>query len=221
MRKLLKKIAFPVLNRWYQKKTNKVSYYSKHGIQLKINPGVFHPGIFLSTNIFIDFLSSRELANKTFLELGAGSGMISFYAAKHKGIVTASDINKNALEALKENSIANQLPINIVESNLFENLSPNDFDLIIINPPYYSQNPKNEKEQAFFCGENFEYFKGLFLQLKQNWTIESGIFMILSEDCNLTTIKQIAKQSHLNFNLIHEAKKRGEKNYIFQIKRLK
>lgn len=56
MRKLIKKIVHPVLRKWYEKNNNKSRIYSKDNISITIFPGVFHPGYFLSTNIFIEFL---------------------------------------------------------------------------------------------------------------------------------------------------------------------
>ena len=218
MRKLIKKIAFPLLNKWYQAKTKKTSNYSKEGIEITIYPGVFHPGVFLSTNIFIDFLKNTNLSGLSFLELGAGSGMISFYAANQGAIVTATDINTNAIEGLRFNSKATQIPIQVVKSNLFENVSPNDFDWIIINPPYYPKNALNEKDQAFYCGEDFDYFKNLFFQLKKDWhKTTNQIVMILSEDCDFKTINKIANENGIKFELKQQILRRLEKNYIYTI----
>lgn len=217
MRKLIKKIAFPFLNTWYQMKTKRVNYYSKYGIRLKINPSVFHPGIFLSTNIFIDFLSQFNLKGKKVLELGAGSGMISFYAAKSGANVTASDINPKALEGLKENSKTNNITIKTSDSNVFDTISPDSFDIIIINPPYYPQEPKSNQEQAFFCGKDFEYFQKLYRQLNKMWSGRNDIYMILSEDCNIDKIKTLALSENLKLNLEYKTTKRGEKNFIFKI----
>jgi len=220
MRKLIKKIAFPLLNKWYQAKTKKTSNYSKEGIEITIYPGVFHPGVFLSTNIFIDFLKNTNLSGLSFLELGAGSGMISFYAANQGAIVTATDINTNAIEGLRFNSKATQIPIQVVKSNLFENVSPNEFDWIIINPPYYPKNALNEKDQAFYCGEDFDYFKKLFQQLKQSWERETAqIMMILSEDCDIERISMIANNHGIILEQDSEVTKRGELNVIYRIRK--
>jgi len=220
MRKLIKKIAFPLLNKWYQAKTKKSSNYSKEGIEITIYPGVFHPGVFLSTNIFIDFLKNTNLSGLSFLELGAGSGMISFYAANQGAIVTATDINTNAIEGLRFNSKATQIPIQVVKSNLFENVSPNEFDWIIINPPYYPKNALNEKDQAFYCGEDFDYFKKLFQQLKQSWERETAqIMMILSEDCDIERISMIANNHGIILEQDSEVTKRGELNVIYRIRK--
>ena len=220
MRKLIKKIAFPFLNRWYQSKTKRTNSYSNHGLTISVLPGVFHPGIFLSTNIFIEFLKHAELNQKRVLELGAGSGMISFFCATQGSIVTATDINENALKGLELNAANNQLPVTAIKSDLFANVQPDDFDIIIINPPYYPKNPKSEQEQAFFCGEDHEYFRRLFAELDSKWTkSEIDIFMILSEDCKIDLIKEIGLANSFRFDCVHETIKKQEKNFIFKIAR--
>lgn len=216
MRSLIKKIVHPLLSRWYERKTKKVQQYQRHGIVLDIYPGVFHPGIFLSTNLFIDFLSTKELKDKRVLELGAGSGMISFYCAQKGAIVTATDINSNAIKGLKANAKQNQLSISVVNSDLFEAVDPNAFDLLLINPPYYPQEPKDEKDMAFYCGSSFQYFERLFSQLSQS-ILQQTIWMILSEDCDLERIRSIAGENGLSLELVFETKKRMERNFIFKI----
>lgn len=218
MRRFLKKIAYPFLSRWYGSKTKKTSMYTKHGIRLTVLPGVFHPGIFLSTNILIDYLKQQSIQGKRILELGAGSGMISFFAAKQHAIVTASDLNASALTGLHLNATNNQLPISIIASDLFEAIDPNEFDFIIINPPYYPKKPVNQQEMAFYCGEDFEYFQSLFTQLNGKWTNPKvRIVVILSEDCNLDHIQSLALNAKINFKLQQTVVKWAERNYIFEL----
>lgn len=218
MRKLLKKILFPVLSRWYGSKTKKTSIYTKHGIRLTLLPDVFHPGLFFSTNLLIDYLKQQAIHDKRILELGAGSGMISFFAAKQQAIVTASDVNESALKGLHLNAENNQLPISIVASDLFASIDPNDFDFILINPPYYPKKPLNQQEMAFYCGEDFEYFQSLFAQLQEKWTNPTvRIVMILSEDCNLEHIQSIGLNHGINFKLQQTVVKWAERNYIFEL----
>ena len=64
---------------------------------------MFPPHYTISTKILLDYISNLDLKNKTLLELGCGSGIISLFAASKGALVTASDINKKALKAL-ENS---------------------------------------------------------------------------------------------------------------------
>ena len=95
------------------------------------------------------------------------------------------------------------------------------FDYIIINPPYYPKKAQSREEEAWFCGSNFEYFQKLFSTLGNQLKIDSEVYMILSEDCELEKIKEIASEFGFEFNLALETKKWGEANYIFSISKLK
>lgn len=215
MRKFLKKITHPFFKLGLKLYYFKPRTFCYDGICIKVHPDVFPPHLTLSTTVLLDFIKEKELTNKTFLELGCGSGIISLFATKKGAKVTATDINTAALEFLSENAKKNHLQLEIIESDLFQSLTSRTFDCIVINPPYYPKQPKNTKEQAWFCGENFEYFEALFPQLKSQLVSSNETFMILSEDCELEKIKAIASKSDIAFNLVLEKKVVGEKNYIF------
>ena len=220
MRATLKRIAYPFLSRWYHRKTTKEQRYSNHGISLRILPGVFHPGLFLSTNIFIRFLAQQPLNGKRLLELGAGSGLISFYAQKSGAIVTATDINPQAIEGLRINATTNNLPVSVIETSLLSGLQVNEFEIVVINPPYYPKEAQNVQEVAFYCGEDFEYFKELFGQLSDQKLQKScSVYMILSEDCRISHIQELAAAQTIGFTEVFSTKKWGERNYIFQLSR--
>lgn len=220
MRQLLKRIAYPVLSRWYLRKTSGVQRYAKHGLSLTIMPGVFHPGLFLSTNLLIGFIAQKSLTGKRLLELGAGSGLISFYAQKNGAVVTATDINPQAIAGLKLNAEQLQLPVTVIETSLLTGLHVNEFDIVVINPPYYPKQAKNMQEAAFYCGEDFAYFKELFTQLSDQPLQKScAVYMILSEDCRISHIRELAMTQHIDFEEVFTTTKWGERNYIFQLSR--
>lgn len=220
MRALSKRIIFPLLSRWYHRKTKVEQRYANHGISLAILTGVFHPGVFLSTNIFIRFLAKQSLQGKRLLELGAGSGLISFYAQKNGALVTATDINPQAIAGLKRNAESNHLPVTVIETSLLSGLNVNEFDVVVINPPYYPKQAQNVKEAAFYCGEDFEYFKELFAQLSAQGLQKScAVFMILSEDCRISHIRELATAQSIGFKEVYATKKWGERNYIFHLSR--
>lgn len=217
IRSIIKRITQPFLKKgldFYYRKPRKYEY---QGIEVMVHPVVFPPHLTLSTKILLDFISEIDLNQKSLLELGCGSGIISLYARSKNSIVTASDINEIALEYLKIASEENELEIECIHSDLFKNISKKAFDYIIINPPYYPKTPSNIKEQAWFCGINFEYFEALFLQLKSYISENNKTFMILSEDCDLNQISKIASKNNLSFNIVFQTSKMGEKNTIYQI----
>lgn len=216
MRKLLKRILDPVLKILFHAYYTSSKTYRYKNISVIVHPEVFPPHFTISTKILLDFLASKELKNQTLLELGCGSGIISLYSASKGAKVTASDINPIALENIEESSKRNALPVEILFSDLFQNIPQTSFDYIIINPPYFPKTPKDTKEKAWYCGENFEYFEQLFQQLGTEISFKNT-FMILSEDCHLLRIQKIASKHALDLACILKKQVFFEKNYIFKI----
>jgi release factor glutamine methyltransferase len=217
MKSLLKKILFPVLKSAYNIYSSKERSYSYKGINVRVMPGVFHPGLFFSTKLLIEYIAKYDLKNKTVLELGAGSGLISLYCAKQNANVIASDINPTAIKNIIKNTELNNVKIDGIESDLFDRIETKEFDYIIINPPYFPKNPNKEEELAWFCGNDFQYFKKFFSQIGNYVHSDSKIIMVLSEDCDIEMIKKIGEQSHFIFTKCYEQKIWGEMNYIFEI----
>lgn len=215
IRKLIKTFD-PILKWFFQRYYSKPRKYRYQNIEVIVYPEVFPPHFTISTKLLLDYINSIDLKGKKVLELGCGSGIISLLAASKGALVTASDINKTALEALEKASIKNALPVHVIYSNLFDKLHEKHFDYIIINPPYYPKAPKNDKQHAWFCGENFEYFEKLFEQLP-SYIEHSEVLMILSEDCDLEKISTIAQQYALKFKKVLEKKVMTETNYIFKV----
>ena len=218
IRQLLKKLTHPILKYGTQKWSSKPRLYTYEDIEVIVMPDVFPPHYTISTKILLEYIKPLDIKDKTLLELGCGSGIVALYAAKKEAIVTASDINNIALKALEKAAKKNSLELAILNSNLFNKLSQLSFDYIIINPPYYPKTPKNIKEQAWFCGENFEYFKSLFLQLSNR--NDKNILMILSQDCDIQKIKNIASLNHFQLDLELERTRFNEKNFIFKVSKI-
>lgn len=213
--KRLKKKLFPIAKFAFDKYYAKERTYKYESIEVLISPEVFPPHFTISTKLFLDYIKPLDLKGKHLLELGCGSGIIALFAASKGAHVTATDINPVALDMLKKNAAQNNSLVQIINSNLFDNLKNLAFDSIVINPPYYPKTPQNYKEQAWYCGENFEYFEQLFSQLPKHLAKET--WMILSEDCDIKHIERIALKNGLSFTLILEKNIAKENNYIFSI----
>jgi len=202
-----------MLERYLAKPRN----YTYGGIALVVQPGVFHPGFFFSTKLFLKFLKTKDLNGKHVLEIGAGSGLISLYLASIGANATAIDISRTAIDNIKTNAEINELKLNILYSDMFSNLPAQKFDTIIIAPPYYKKHPQKEAEHAWYCGESGEYFSKLFSKLGDYIHGDSKAWMILSDDCDIDMIQSIATGNGFGMKVVFEREKYWETNYIYEI----
>jgi release factor glutamine methyltransferase len=216
--KILKYLS-PVLQPLYRKYVSTIRPFRYKNIHILVKPGVFYPGFIISTKLFLQYIGKLDLRGKAFLELGAGSGIISLYAASKGAIVTASDINPVAVQNIHENAVMNKAEVEVIESDLFESIPKSAFDYIIIAPPYYPKDPADFAEMAWYCGEKFEYYEKLYRQLPGFYNDKTQVLMILSDDCNIQKIKEIGERNSLGFSLQQKKRKLGEWNFIYRITR--
>ncbi|MCX8106964.1 MAG: class I SAM-dependent methyltransferase [Ignavibacterium album] len=214
---LIKKFLFPILNFVYKIYSSKERDYVFNRMKLRVLPGVFHPGFFFSTKFLISHLTKYDLKDKHVLELGAGSGMISLFCANKGAFVTSSDISLTAVENVKLNAKMNDCDIDVFHSDLFDSIPKQQFDFIIINPPYFPKDAKNESELAWFCGSEFQYFEKLFTQITDFLYSSTVALMVLSEDCDIQRINSIASKNMVEMKLKETKKFFGELNFIFQL----
>jgi release factor glutamine methyltransferase len=215
MKYLAERFYRPLLVRYL----SRTRMYSYQGLRLEIPSGVFHPGFFFSTKFLLRFLADQPLKDRTFLEPGAGSGLISLFAARQGARVTATDINPLAVECLLKNSALNDIPIEVLHSDLFARIPRKPFDIIAINPPYYRKHPATDAERAWFCGPHGEFFAGFFGGLAPYVHAKTDIFMVLCQGCDLDMIRSRAAEHGWKLRLVKTRKNLIEEDYIFHITR--
>jgi release factor glutamine methyltransferase len=196
---------------------SKTRSYQFEDIRLEISPEVFHPGFFFSTHVLLKYISQLPLQDKLFLEPGCGSGLISIFAAKRGAIVTATDINRTALEFLSKNSRRNNAALTIIESDLFHDIPEQPFDIIAVNPPYYKKQPRTARDYAWHCGENGEFFGSLFQNLGRYIHRQTDVCMVLFDGCDMEMIHNLASQSGFEMECVRTCENLLEKNYVFKI----
>lgn len=217
MKSTIKHIVANIYKPLLIKYLSKTRIYKYEDIRLEIPPEVFHPGFFFSTGILLNYIKQLPLKDKRFLEPGCGSGLISIYAAKKGASVTAVDINPTAIEFLEKNSNKNNVQLTIIQSDLFQNIPEQPFDIIAINPPYYKKNPQSAKDYAWYCGEDGEYFSALFNGLKNYIHATSLVLMVTFEGCDMKMIEEMCKKNGFRLFCIQIQKNLLEKNFIFKI----
>jgi release factor glutamine methyltransferase len=154
------------------------------------------------------FLMSRILKEKIpslieknselkFLEIGAGSG-IHLETAKKSGIklenIFSCDIDKKSV------SHCQLLGFNCIESDLFEKIPKQNFDIIIFNPPYLPEDVREPKDSrtATTGGKKGNEIILNFLKQAKNYLSENGkIFLItssLAEEIDFKKLEYNAKE---------------------------
>ena len=109
-------------------------------MDFKVNKDVLIPR--QDTEILVEEVINlaKDIKNPVILDLCTGSGAIAVSIAKYvKNVkVYAIDISKNAIEIARENAVQNGVINNVkfIESDLFEKLQDEKFDIIVSNPPY-------------------------------------------------------------------------------------
>lgn len=220
MKKVIKYLTARIYKPVLVKYLSSTRVYAYKGIRLVIPSEVFHPGFFGSTKLLLRHIGRQPLRGRTFLELGAGSGLISLFAARKGALVTSTDINPRAVEYLKENSSRNHVSLEIFAADLFSDLPVKTFDIIAINPPYYRGRPSDYASYAWYCGENGQYFDGLFSGLANYTHSRTTAWMVLCDGCDMEMIGELARRHGWGLNCVFTKKSLLEKNFIFKIESL-
>lgn len=112
------------------------------GLEFKVNKDVFipRPETEILVEIAINIVKLLSCQTVKLLDIGTGSGNIAVSLAKFlpRARIYATEISKQALEVAKDNAKSNNVEINFIQSDLFNNyeLRTNNYELIISNPPY-------------------------------------------------------------------------------------
>ncbi len=216
IRKLYHKISDPFFETYHRWFTNKPQVFRYKDLEVNVLEGVFSPLSSNTTLGLLNYIETVDLEQKTILELGCGTGIVSLICDSKNGIVTASDINEVALNELSVRAREENKTIIPVYSNLFENLHFH-FDYIFINPPTIPENPTSVFERGYMCGNNFEFFNALFSQLRIRGMRDTMVVMVLPENAELFSITRKANHHHLKFKTLKVNIIKGERVVVYQV----
>jgi len=137
---------------------------------------------------FSPWIEAQHVSN--ILDLCTGSGCIAIACAEifPDAHITASDISPDALDVAKINTQKYHLQdqITLIQSDIFESIPPQKFDIIISNPPYVDKEdmdnlPKeyhHEPITALAAGsDGLDIIKKILIQAK-NYLSDHGILIV-------------------------------------------
>src|SRR5258708_7337740 len=164
------------------------------GFRLAIYPSVFHPKLFLTSELFARFLSTIDLEGKQLADVGTGTGILALAAARAGAKAVALDINPMAVNAAADNARSNGLGNRViaVRSDLMSALAPDpQFDVIISNPPFFSGEPRDIADRAWVAGPRYRDIASLFEQARQRLKPSGTMYVLLSSDSDLHFLGQL------------------------------
>ena len=154
--------------------TNSVNFY---GLELYVDKNVLIPRF--ETEELVENtikLLNEKFSNPKILDLCCGSGAIGLALKKkiNNSKVIMSDISTGALTVARKNKVNLNLDVEIIESDLFQNINEK-FDCIISNPPYIKENEEieeivknNEPHIALYGGsDGLDYYRKILKNIKK------------------------------------------------------
>ncbi len=165
--------------------------------------------------------------NKTILEMGAGSGVISIYLTDFASKIYAIDIDKEAIayarKEIKKASSRREKPIkniHLINSDLFSKVNKElRFDLIVFNPPYLPNEKKIENDIALNGGPKGNEVIIEFLEQAKDFLNTNGeILLLFSSFSKRNKILKKAKELGYETKLLNKKIIFFEKLYVYKFK---
>ena len=104
------------------------------GLSIEVAPEVFRP----AEDSFLLLQAVDVARGERFLEVGAGTGLLTLHAAKVAALTVATDVSPHAVRCVRANAARNRLPVAVVRCDLLRGLR-GTFDVIAFNPPYLAE----------------------------------------------------------------------------------
>jgi release factor glutamine methyltransferase len=189
-------------------KRNKTRWTHASGFRLVVRPTVFHPRYFVTSNFFARFIGRLDLTGKRVVDVGTGTGILALAAARAGAAsVVAIDINPNAVAAATENARANGLDdrVSALCSDLLSEVAPGPhFDVILSNPPFFPDEPRDIADRAWNAGPDYRDIAAFFDQARERLTPNGSIYLLLSSDCDLNKIGALIKDAGFGARLVDQ-----------------
>ena len=160
-------------------------------------------------------ISKYNAEKLSILDIGTGSGCIPISMAKHlpEASISGIDISKKALKIATENALLNKVTIHFFEIDILQTHTlPQQFNIIVSNPPYVRELEKveiknnvlqNEPHLALFVANDnpLVFYKKIANLAKKFLTKKGVLFFEINQYLEKETIKMLEKEGFKNIEL--------------------
>jgi len=183
---------------------------------MKYDPGIRieeHKDVYLPGDDSILLIESLEVNDgERILEIGCGSGVVAIHCAKNGAVVTAVDINPEAVALTRKNAAANRVYMDIRLSDLYKDIDSH-YDTIVFNLPYLPVKDDDVLGKAWSGGDDGIGPLPRFLNDANEHLFPRGRFVIV--------VSSLMDQARLNEVLEgYDVTVLGEKKLFFETLRV-
>jgi release factor glutamine methyltransferase len=178
------------------------------GFRLTVRPTVFHPGWFLSSARFAEFIGGLDLRGKRVADIGTGSGILALAAARAGAEhVVATDINPDAALTAAENARANGFAgrVTALCSDLLSAVAPGPrFDVILSSPPKHAGEPRDIADRGWHAGPHYRDIAAVFEEARARLRPDGRLYVMVSSDSDLDLLGELIDRAGFRARLVYE-----------------
>jgi methylase of polypeptide subunit release factors len=174
---------------------------------LAVLPDVYAPHIFTDSFWFAEQLPNI-IGDKSLLEIGTGTGIISIACALSGARVVACDINPSAIENASLNIQRYCVDIDLKVGDVYQRIRPREkFDFIFWAHPFNNW-PEPIDDPLLLTGMDYQYhnLKAYIGGASQHLNHNGRLLLGTGDSADLETIVLMAKENGYSINLLAQSK---------------
>ncbi len=187
--------------------------YNIEGVDIVVNPGVFPPAT--DTKLLAAHIKVQR--GERILDLTTGSGAFAIIAGLQGASGVAVDINPQAVKNAKENFIRFGVPMEAIESDLFQNVPEERFDQVFANGPFFEGDITDPMDYACYGARKFidDLLSSIATRLKPT----GKLLIVLSEGSDLEHFTNTVNKNGLaSIQTTKRTSDDGERGYrLYQV----
>lgn len=188
--------------------------FNVEGIEVIVNPNVFPPAT--DTKLLVANIHAKK--GERTLDLTTGSGSAAIAAGLQGANGLAIDINPDAVKNANQNFKRHNIQMEAIESNLFENVSEEQFDQMFANGPFFEGDITDPMDYACYGAKAFieDLFSGVNKYLKK----DGKLLIVMSAWSDLDHFEEIAKKNGLKTSMIGTRKSDDEERtyHLYEVR---
>ncbi|MFP4116963.1 MAG: HemK2/MTQ2 family protein methyltransferase [Candidatus Aenigmatarchaeota archaeon] len=189
------------------------------GFEIKFSPEVYVPRE--DTYLMVETLREEVEEGDRVLDLGTGSGILSFIAAEVCEEVVGVDVNENAVRLARENASRNGFEnVEFLASDLFEEVK-GKFDLVVFNAPYLPGGAEGEDvegSEQWLGGETGREIVARFAEGLENYLNEDAkALLLVSSLTDPEEVIHLFKEEGFEVKVAKEKKIPWETLYVLEV----